>query len=387
VTAAGTVCRTGSGDVCDPSESCTGVADQPCPADVVAGAGTVCNAGSGDVCDPAETCSGTAGQACPTDTVAAAGTSCRPAAGACDVAESCTGVADQPCPADAVATTAVTCRPSAGACDVAESCDGVAKTCPTDAFAPTSVVCRPSAGVCDIAETCTGSGPACPADLTSPDGDGDGVCDSIDLCPAVADPLQADGDADGQGDECDPCTQTLPAFGDRAKILITRLNTAPGDERVKIQGRFVPFLTTPTIDPVSNGIRILLQDRSGDVLMDSLVPGGAYDVATKAGWKTHNFPSGMTAGYKNTGKVVPQVDGILSVKFVVKEGEGITKIKVVAKNASLSIAPGEEPVKFTLVVDTPVARGGQCGEILFDAVPPASPSCLFTGGGALLRCM
>jgi hypothetical protein len=38
------------------------------------------------------------------------------------------------------------------------------------------------------------------------DADGDGVPDSEDNCPAVANPGQADVDGDGIGDACDPCT-------------------------------------------------------------------------------------------------------------------------------------------------------------------------------------
>jgi beta propeller repeat protein len=39
------------------------------------------------------------------------------------------------------------------------------------------------------------------------DGDGDGVCDAADRCPAVADPDQADRDGDLAGDACDPCPE------------------------------------------------------------------------------------------------------------------------------------------------------------------------------------
>jgi len=38
-----------------------------------------------------------------------------------------------------------------------------------------------------------------------PDGDGDGIPDARDDCPAVADPDQRDTDGDGIGDACDPC--------------------------------------------------------------------------------------------------------------------------------------------------------------------------------------
>jgi hypothetical protein len=55
----GIVCNLGSGDICDPDEVCSGVADQTCPDDVVAEEGTVCScsAGSGE-CDGTGVCIG-----------------------------------------------------------------------------------------------------------------------------------------------------------------------------------------------------------------------------------------------------------------------------------------------------------------------------------------
>jgi hypothetical protein len=41
--------------------------------------------------------------------------------------------------------------------------------------------------------------------LATRDGDDDGVSDPDDVCPSVADPLQADADGDGVGDACDVC--------------------------------------------------------------------------------------------------------------------------------------------------------------------------------------
>jgi len=52
------------------------------------------------------------------------------------------------------------------------------------------------------ADAAPGAPDAAPGD---PDSDGDGVTDSKDDCPNVADPLQRDHDADGVGDLCDGC--------------------------------------------------------------------------------------------------------------------------------------------------------------------------------------
>ncbi len=44
---------------------------------------------------------------------------------------------------------------------------------------------------------------------TDADGDGDGITDGEDNCPASSNPSQADADADGLGDPCDPCPSTV----------------------------------------------------------------------------------------------------------------------------------------------------------------------------------
>ena len=53
----------------------------------------------------------------------------------------------------------------------------------------------------------------CPADREG-DTDGDGVCDDVDVCVDVADPLQADADEDGFGDLCDASPSEAPTDDD-----------------------------------------------------------------------------------------------------------------------------------------------------------------------------
>ena len=218
-----------------------------------------------------------------------------------------------------------------------------------------------------------------------PDTDGDGIPDALDDCPTVADPSQTDTDNDGFGDACDLCTNTLPSFADRAKVIVGKLNTAPGDDTIKIKGRCIPFQETPTIDPVTNGMRLVMQDNLGNSPLDVFIPGGAYSTVVKAGWKVHTFPTGMTAQYTNAGTIIPLINGMKKLKLVLKTGLGITKFSAVGKGGSYPIPVGAEPVKVTFIAAPPIGSNGQCCEMFFPG-PSPTPACAFLGGGATLRC-
>ena len=244
-----TECRPSGGE-CDPAENCPG-SGPSCPADArepsgtpcstdgnpctvdqcngtsvacqhpAGNAGAVCRTGSGDACDPDELCTG-ASPTCPAD-VTLPGFTCRPAAGECDVAENCGGLPTDPCPADAKkpsgslctadgnpcsldqcdgvsnacqhppGNAGATCRAAAGICDVAEDCTGSSTVCPADVFESSSTPCRPDAGECDLAENCTGSSAACPADAKKPNGTActnDGNPCSSDQCNGTSDTCQ-----------------------------------------------------------------------------------------------------------------------------------------------------------------------------------------------------
>ncbi|HYB98036.1 MAG TPA: hypothetical protein VEC57_02770 [Candidatus Limnocylindrales bacterium] len=193
VASPGTTCRAGSGDICDPDEQCTGTAGASCPADTISSAATICRTGSGDVCDPDETCTGSAGQACPSDVVASTDTQCRAPADLCDAAETCTGSAGQGCPSDAPAQEGTSCRGVASDCDDEETCDGSSFSCPADEPAEQGTTCRVAAGICDADETCDGTSFECPQDAPAAAGkpcrEAAGACDAADTC-------------DGQGFDC-----------------------------------------------------------------------------------------------------------------------------------------------------------------------------------------
>ncbi len=401
---AGHVCRPGAG-ACDVAEACSGVGAQ-CPPDAFASAATVCRAtlGACDVtescsgsnaacppdakstatcraaagaCDVAESCDGI-GDACPSDAFVSSATVCRGSSGDCDVAETCTG-ADAACPSDAKSTA--TCRAAAGACDVAESCDGASDVCPADAIASAGAVCRPSGDACDLEEACDGASLDCPADTGLPDGDGDAVCDAIDLCPADADPATLDGDGDDLGDACDPCTNAPAVHGTSASLTIRRVGSPVGDESLSFKAKLVlphPFM--PPLDPATRGLRMLLVDALEMVVADVSLPAGAFSPATGAGWISS--PTRFT--YKNSGKVTPLVGGVnrVTVKDESGRAPGRIALTISAKAGAYPVAT--LPLRVVLVLAPPRATSAACGEVTFPG--GSGPACSTASRGTVVRC-
>jgi hypothetical protein len=344
------VCRPAAGP-CDVAESCDGTSNG-CPANAFSPSTTECRAAAG-VCDLAESCTGS-GAACPADTKRT--DVCRASAGACDVADSCDGTSNN-CPADALQPSTLVCRPAAGACDVPERCTGSAATCPADVFRPSTDVCRPAESGCDIAESCSGSGPACPADSGEPDEDDDGVCNLRD-------------NDDGIGDDCDPCNNIVPVFAIKQRVRIKRLNTPAGDDRLRFKG-IITVPTSPPIDPTTKGVRVLIDDGDGNRVLDAIIPGGAEWKANQARtrWRYRNShgPLGITKVRIRGRRKLP----------------GRLKFVVVGKRGNYVMSPTHTPLKGTFIVDSPMARTGQCGEALFTG---PSRRCIFNSTGSTLNC-
>jgi hypothetical protein len=257
----------------------------------------------------------------------------------------------------------------------------VADTCPTDAFEPATTVCRPSSGACDVAETCTGSSAACPADTGLPDTDGDTVCDASDNCPADPNTGQENGDADPLGDACDPCTGGANAL--KQKITITKLLTAAADDKLSITGQATltaPF--DPPLDPLANGVRLLIVDSTGGGVLDATVGGGAYDALTRTGWKVNGSQTSWT--YKNPGT---RPDGIIQVGVKTSASlPGLVKLKAKGKNSTYTVATANLPLQATFILDPPTAATGECVEWIFPATFPAKPSCSVASAGNTVKC-
>lgn len=305
-----------------------------------------------------------------------AGDTCRESDGACDAVEVCDGVSTA-CPADALAPATTLCRPASDVCDRADFCTGSDAACPADAFEPATTVCRPAADDCDLADSCSGTSAACPADAVKPDGDGDAVCDEIDNCVVTANADQADADADDQGDACDLCTTLSPAVQAKGtKIVVGKLNTPPGDDKLAIVGNFTNATLPPLGGLVTTGIRFVL-DKVGGQVVDVTIPGGAFDKNSKIGWRV-NGP-GTSATYVN-GSASPN-QGITSVSVRKTKTPGQVKFTIRGKKSTYPVSVGQTPLNVTLVLAPPLAETGQCVESTF-----APAACRFSVSGATASC-
>src|SRR5207247_5692334 len=86
---------------------------------------------------------------------------------------------------------------------------------------------------------------------------------------------------------------------------------------------------------------------------------------------------------------LPQPEGLLGrtkIRIVSSRRiAGRLRFVVVGRNRAYRVAPGDMPVKGTVVIDSPIARTGQCGEMLFPGPAPA-PHCAFNAAGTVMKC-
>jgi hypothetical protein len=254
------------------------------------------------------------------------------------------------------------------------------------------------------------------------DTDLDAICDRDDVCPTVPDPLQLNTEGDAFGDACDLCpadtdndsdadgvcfgpifnppaiaaddlcTRTDPeAVWIKPQVIFGRLGPPPGDDKMRLKGRFTIGNALPVIDPERYGIELRVLDRLGTVILDEQIPPGTFaPPGSVSGWKASGEPPRKWIYVdKNT---VALHNGIrkIAVKDLSRFEPGRIILFVKAKDGTYPITSGQEPLAVSVELNDMALPPGrtpgrnQCGEVRFLPLP-AVPHCQFVGTNLICK--
>jgi len=174
-----------------------------------------------------------------------------------------------------------------------------------------------------------------------------------------------DADADGLCD-ADCAAPTTLASG---KVTIANLLTPPGDDKLAMKATLTVDAGAG-VDPVASGLTVLA-DAGGAVVLDVVVPGGAFDTDTGVGWKANHALTAWT--YKNPGGLA----GITAVK-VKRATAAPETVKITIrgkKRGSFQTAVGvSAPLDVAVALDA-----ATCGAAEL-------PTCIVAKEGNVLKC-
>lgn len=167
-----------------------------------------------------------------------------------------------------------------------------------------------------------------------------------------------------------PCVPT-----NTARLTIRKVTPPAGDDGLQFSGSFtVTGSVSQALDPVAAGVAMRLVDPPG-VALHVRIPGGAYDRATKTGWKVSALGTRWTY-FSGTG--TPS-GGITRVALVDKSAmtPGLVTFRFTGRNGSYGVSTAVD-------AEVMLPPSSQCFEATFPAVPPATPSCVLSR--TTLRC-
>jgi hypothetical protein len=218
------------------------------------------------------------------------------------------------------------------------------------------------------------------------DGAGNG---NDNCCTAGCDLI--DTDYDGTCDAQDPCPNGQGTYIKESQLKITRLNTGPGDDTIRLVGTLV-VPNTPAIDPSASGMRLRMfasDGSGGTAVADVSLPGGSRWVERRANVWQYRDPRGSAGG-------ITRVDVYLtSPAFPTTHLRKII-FGVTGRHGSWAVTPA----MVTSAIDNGVPTGSalqvvvamgehgsateQCGEVWYTTL--RNTNCEFTATGDRVTC-
>jgi hypothetical protein len=171
-----------------------------------------------------------------------------------------------------------------------------------------------------------------------------------------------------------PTSGGCPAPVTKPKIKIRGLDTPEADDSLKFAGRFT-LSGLPAIDPIADGVRLVLGD-TGGVVADLTIAPGAY--AGESGW------SGSDGKWRYRDDSEVPALGITKIVLQAKQEEASTTVKFNVKglDGAFAVTPTELPLDAAFLLD-PADPQAECGEAEF---PGPKPVCTATSDASTVTC-
>lgn len=164
-----------------------------------------------------------------------------------------------------------------------------------------------------------------------------------------------------------PCPSTCATGApmQKASLALRKLHTPPGDDLLTFEGQLVaPYPFDPPLDPLAAGVGVRVDDATGARVVDVWVPGGAFDPATKTGWKTSR--QGRSWTYVDGSDAPPAGIAQVVIRDLSKKQPGLVQFRVVGRRGAYAVEGANLPLSGLLSLDPPTAETGQCAVTSFE---------------------
>jgi hypothetical protein len=169
-------------------------------------------------------------------------------------------------------------------------------------------------------------------------------------------------------------------------VIISNNFDPPGDDRLRVRGRFAVASQTPAINPIRNGLRFTLYNRfNGNELLSFVIPPGMRLTREGPGWHANGTNTRFTYEDRN-GLRTPGIRRV-TVVHKITTAVGLYEVSVYGRDGSFHIEPSELPLRLDIVLGgEEQAAAGQCGTGFFNVESARSPNCGTAQAGDTISC-
>src|SRR5262249_32481880 len=154
--------------------------------------------------------------------------------------------------------------------------------------------------------------------------------------PTVPTPTHTASPTQTETAEPTPTADTCGVALESARFKVSRNLSPAGDEKLRLKGEMTISNLTPPIDPVANGLQLIVRDQNGATIFTRTVPPGTTG---DSGWRAN----AQGTRFKFSAASASVAGGLTKVMLINSTAPGRFKLKVIGKGGDFQIALAEPP--------------------------------------------